>query len=238
MLQSSTILEFREHVLLQHEDIMEAFVISIFDNEKSVKAAKRCIRTGDINGIAVKPFKATTPKEPIYQMLEKRGIQTPQGFSELYSRRYNAIAAFLSHMRLWEYSFENEKEILILEHDAVFQRGLPKFLNYKSCLQIGQPSYGRFSLPTTMGVQPLVQKDYMKGAHSYIIKPEAAYAFIETAKSKACPTDLFLNIKWFPFIEELYPWVCEAQDTFSTIQNENGCLAKHRYGPKYEILDV
>ena len=76
---------------------MEAYVISIFDNEKSVKAAKRCIRTGEINGVTVKPFKATTPKDPIYQMLEKRGIESPQGFMEQYSRRYNAIAAFISY---------------------------------------------------------------------------------------------------------------------------------------------
>lgn len=217
---------------------MEAYVISIFDNPKSVKAAKRCIDTGALNGVTVKPFKATTPKDPIYQMLDKRGIGTPKGFMEEYSRRYNAISAFLSHYRLWEYSFINDKEVLILEHDAVFQRGLPAFLNYQMVLQIGQPSYGRFELPRRLGVQPLVQKDYFKGAHSYCVKPEAAGALIEAAKTHACPTDLYLNTAWFPWLEELYPWVCEAHDTFSTIQNKNGCLAKHRYGPDYEVIDV
>ena len=60
---------------------------------------------------------------------------------------------------------------------------------------------------------------------------------VETAKSgKAIPTDVYLNLDLFPFLEEYYPWPVEAQDSFSTIQNTNGCLAKHNYGEGYQLL--
>jgi hypothetical protein len=32
-----------------------------------------------------------------------------------------------------------------------------------------------------------------------------------------------------PNIKELWPQVVEAQDSFTTIQNELGCVAKHSY---------
>ena len=216
---------------------MEAFVITIKDNPKSVKAAERCIRTGKINGVAVSMFTATTPKDPIYEMLKERDIDHTK-FEDTYSRKDNSVSCFLSHMRLWEYCFNNKKEILILEHDAVFQSGLPKFLNYNKCLTIGQPSYGQFKLPVRMGVQPLTQKEYFKGAHSYLLKPSGAQELILQTKKDVKPADVFLNTMWFPWLEELYPWVCEAQDTFTTVQAQQGCVAKHKYNSKYEVINV
>jgi len=216
---------------------MEAHVITIVDNPRSFESAKRCIKSGQRVGIDVNMFRATTPKDPIYKMLEQRGIDHRR-FDERYSRKENGISCFLSHMRLWEYCFKEKKEVLILEHDAVFQQGLPRFLNYKMCMTIGQPSYGQFNLPELIGVQPLTQKQYFKGAHAYCVKPKAAKHLIENAKIYAAPTDLYLNNSIFPWLEELYPWVCEVKDTFSTVQNRNGCLAKHKYNTQYEVIDV
>ena len=104
-------------------------------------------------------------------------------------------------------------------------------------ISIGKPSYGRYNTPQTLGVGPLVHKKYFGGAHAYMITPEGAKELVETAKSgKAIPTDVYLNLDLFPFLEEYYPWPVEAQDSFSTIQNTNGCLAKHNYGEGYQLL--
>ena len=76
----------------------------------------------------------------------------------------------------------------------------------------------------------------MPGAHAYAIRPEAARLLCEQAVFDAAPTDVYLNRKLFPWIQELYPWPVECRDTFTTIQNETGCLAKHNYGQDYEII--
>ena len=52
---------------------------------------------------------------------------------------------------------------------------------------------------------------------------------------EARPTDVFLNRNTFPFLEEYFPWPVEAKDSFTTIQSERGCTAKHN---KVEIIDV
>ena len=180
---------------------MEAFVITIRDNPKSVKAAERCMGTGELNGVAVSMFTATTPNDPIYEMLKERDIDH-KNFEDEYSRKENSIACFLSHLRLWEYCYNNKKEVLILEHDAVFQSSLPAFLNYDKCITIGQPSYGQFNLPSRMGVQPLTQKQYFKGAHAYLVKPEGAKDMIAQTKIESRPADVFLNTISFPWLQE------------------------------------
>ena len=61
---------------------------------------------------------------------------------------------------------------------------------------------------------------------------------IDQARMEARPTDVFLNINTFPFLEERYPWPVEAHDSFTTIQSEMGCRAKHNYNEKYEIVNA
>ena len=49
---------------------MNAYVITILDNERSIQVAKRCIRSAAKNGIEVDFWKATTPKDlPIDKLL-------------------------------------------------------------------------------------------------------------------------------------------------------------------------
>ena len=76
----------------------------------------------------------------------------------------------------------------------------------------------------------------MPGAHAYMIKPSGAKALMEKAKTVAGPTDVFMNLKNFPWMEEYYPWPAEAHDSFTTIQKTEGCLAKHNYNGKYKII--
>ena len=97
---------------------MQGYVITIMDNENSVKAAKRCIKSADMYGLKVEMHEATTPKDNPMDMMRERNIN-PEGFEEVYSRHENCMSAFLSHYRLWEKcAFENETYI-IFEHDAV-----------------------------------------------------------------------------------------------------------------------
>jgi len=214
---------------------MKAFVITIEGMIESEKCALRCIKSGEKYGVKVEKSFAFTPEHAPLTIAKELGID-PKGFVEKYSRFENCLSAFLSHQRLWHWSVKNNEDVLVLEHDAVFTDFLPEFLNFKGVLSLGAPSYGKFITPKTLGVNTLVSKQYLPGAHAYIVKPNAAVKLLAKSKEYAQPTDIFLSNRNFDFIEEYYPWPVEARDSFSTIQRVEGCGAKHNYGESYRLL--
>ena len=214
---------------------MKHFVITITENEKSVAVAERCIKSGAKYGLDIKKFDAITPEKDLDNLMMFNGIQQ-NGFVEKYSRQRNCMAAFMSHFSLWKMSVELKEEITIFEHDAVVVNEIPSFLLYAGCISFGKPSYGKWRDPARVGINPLTSKPYFPGAHAYRVSPYGAKQLIEQARKHARPTDVFLNLDTFPWLEEYYPWPVEARDTFTTIQKEEGCLAKHNYGSNYEII--
>ena len=213
----------------------ENYVITIFGNEKSEAAAKRCIASGlSVGGISIEKWRATVPNAQLSDIIKKEGINTTL-MNEVYSRTQNCIAAFLSHYSLWKRSVEENAEVTIFEHDAVCINNVPSDIRFKGVLSFGAPSYGKFNTPSSFGVVPLQSKKYFPGAHAYRVKPEAAQMLIDQARMEARPTDVFLNTTTFPFLEEHYPWPVEARDSFTTIQSEIGCRAKHN---KVEIIEA
>ena len=213
---------------------MKAYVITIKSNKKSYESARRCIRSAGRMGVEVEMFNAITPADSPIKIASDKNIPTDL-FEEVYSRFNNCLAAFLSHHTLWERCVELKEPVLVLEHDAVFVNQLPPFFTGK-IVNLGKPSYGKYNTPPMLGENPLISKRYLPGAHGYYIEPAGAKQLIETAQTKAAPTDVYINLENFPDIKEYYPWPVEAKDGFTTIQNENGCLAKHNYSDKYEIL--
>jgi GR25 family glycosyltransferase involved in LPS biosynthesis len=214
---------------------MKHYVITIMDNKKSVKAADRCIKSGSQHGgIVIEKWPAITPRDDLKELLQKDGIN-PVSMAEVYSRTPNAVAAFMSHFSLWKESVERKTEITIFEHDAVCVNNIPTFIEYNGVISLGKPSYGKFNTPTLLGVNKLTSKPYFPGAHAYRVKPAAAQMLIDQARFEARPTDVFLNLNTFPFLQELYPWPVKADDTFTTIQNPTGCVAKHN---KVEIVEA
>tara|TARA_B100001175_G_C19442684_1_gene607085 strand:+ start:529 stop:1188 length:660 start_codon:yes stop_codon:yes gene_type:complete len=217
---------------------MTAYVITIMDNRDSLLAAQRCMASAPPNKI--KHFPAITPNNDLDDLVKKNGITNLYNFEKdggSYSRYENCLAAFLSHFHLWKKARDENETMLILEHDAIFINNLPEIKFNKVCT-IGKPSYGRYYTPQFLGVGKMSQAPYMKGAHAYVVSPAGASELIEKAKTHAGPTDVFLHIANFPWLQEYYPWVVEAKDTFTTIQNPNGCAAKHNYNEDYKIVRV
>lgn len=214
---------------------MKSFVITIMDNEKSVASAQRCIDS--MPEYNVEMFRAITPKNNPIKIAESREFPL-YFFKEKYSRFENCLSAFLSHSTLWQMCADGKEEFQIFEHDAVAIDTIPKFINHNGCISLGKPSYGKYNTPLTLGTNTLTSKKYFPGAHAYRLKPRAARTLISSATTYARPTDVFLNLDLFPFLQEYYPWPVEARDSFTTIQNTTGCLAKHNYGDDYEILSI
>jgi GR25 family glycosyltransferase involved in LPS biosynthesis len=215
----------------------QAYVITIMDNERSVAAAKRCIESANRFGIECHHFQAITPKDNIQQKFKDEGIN-PSRFNEQYSRLENCMSAFFSHYSTWKKCVELNHEITVFEHDAVVVDRIPDFINFKGCINLGKPSYGKFKTPKKMGVNTLTSKVYFPGAHAYRLTVSGAKALIKHAKDNAEPTDVFLRLENFSWLEEYYPWPVECKDSFSTIQHTKGCLAKHGYNKDYVIEEI
>jgi GR25 family glycosyltransferase involved in LPS biosynthesis len=217
---------------------MKAYVITILDNDLSVKSAERCIASAKRFGLDVAMWPAVTPNHPYFEDLQKTLGIVPENFSSKYSRRDNAIACFLSMAGLWTHSVETGEDVLILEHDALMTGRFPPLFKFDKVCTLGQPSYGVYNTPLKLGTGPLVQKEYFKGAHAYAVSPEGAKDLLENIPEKCRPTDVYLNILNFPYLEEYYPWVFRVDDSFSTIQKIEGCHAKHNYVKGKEISIV
>lgn len=216
---------------------MKAFVITIEDNQKSMEAAYRCIKSAEKHGLHVEHHWAYTPKDNPFLLLHKKGIQ-PAFFQEIYSRHENCAAAFLSHHSLWEKSIKNDETIVIFEHDAIVIGEVPVNEKFEGVMTFSKPSYGKFNTPVQLGVDGLIQKPYFGGAHGYMVNPWGAKQLVSKAKTHGRPTDVFMNLETFPFLEEYYPWACMAADGFTTIQKEKGCEAKHNFKDGYGIIDA
>lgn len=215
---------------------MKAYVITILDNDRSVKVAERCIESGKKFGIDIEKWKAVTPDDDPDALFKRFGIN-PIGFNNNpYSRKDRCMSAFLSHFSLWEEALNTKDDVLIFEHDAVVTAQIPDVKGYQGCISFGAPSYGKFFTPRYLGVQELQSKSYFPGAHAYQVSWQAAEVLIKKAKTEAEPTDVFLNKNRFRFLQEYYPWPVVVKETFSTIQKEKGCQAKHSYNGGYELI--
>jgi GR25 family glycosyltransferase involved in LPS biosynthesis len=214
------------------------YVITIFELEESVKVAERCIQSGKKFNINIDKFEACTPQDNPREYLESEGIDYNNIMTRV-SRSDNVLSCFVSHYQLWKKCVKLNEEITIFEHDAVIKSNIPNDLDYKGCINLGQPSWGRFNIPKRMGVNKLSSKDCFPGAHAYRIKPECANEMIEKSKKYAKPVDTFLNNENFNFLEEYYPWPVIADDYFTTVQKNNGTRGKNNYrklGNKYRII--
>jgi GR25 family glycosyltransferase involved in LPS biosynthesis len=218
---------------------MKSYVIAITSLQDSVNIAQRCIESGRKYGInSIEIFQAITPHDDPENICKTEGIIYECFKNNKYSRYLNTISCFLSHYFLWKKVKEIDEPILILEHDAVFTREFDTSIKFDKLLSIGHPSYGKFKRPTRAGVNLLTSKPYLPGAHAYILNPNGADIILEYAKTVAEPTDIFLSKKNFPWIQEYYPWVVEVKDTFSTVQEIAGSIAKHTYTSDYKITNI
>lgn len=215
---------------------MKHYVITILDNDKSCTAADKCIASGAKVGVMVEKFAAVTPKDNLQQLMEQENISVDGFVNNVYSRVEPMMAAFMSHYSLWKKSIETNQEITIFEHDAIILDPIPNVLMYNGCINLGRPSYGRWNDPQMFGINPLTSKSYFPGAHGYRVNPKGAKLLVQQAKLRALPTDVFLHVDVFPWLEEYYPWPVQANDSFTTIQNIEGCRAKHNYKDGYEII--
>ena len=212
---------------------LEAYCIYV--KGKADDMADRCVRSGERHGIHVTKVPGHTPETLDIDSYYAEHNLPQVAFHEKYSRIDPVRCAFASHHTLWRQCAEGKSAYLILEHDAVFVNNLPNTI-IGNIVNLGKPSYGNYKMPM-LGEGRLVSKQYLPGAHGYMITPFGAKLLLHRAHVDAGPTDVFIHNERFPGqINEVYPWPIECKDSFTTIQNVTGCLAKHNYDDQYQII--
>lgn len=211
---------------------MKGYVVTLKNLPESIEVAERCIGSGEKYGVDVEMFSAVD-KNSYLDELKKEQLEVAK-YDTSFSDVGAVVGNFVTQYRIWTEIFYSDEPGIVLEHDAVFVAPVPDLTSKGDIINLGKPSYGRFRTQNKPGVYPMFSKTggYIPGAHGYYVTKEGARSLILKARQLgASPCDIFLNNKNFPNIKELYPWVIEAHDSFSTIQNEKGCKAKHNYGP-------
>lgn len=222
---------------------LKAFVITLLDLPQSVEVAGRCVESAQRHGIDIEIFPATD-KTASRGELERLGL-TVQAHDQSFSNTDAAMGLFATSYRIWQKIADELEYGLIVEHDAVFTAPLPDLRGKGDIVNLGKPSYGEYNLQAQPGVYGLFSKNahpqygiYMPGAHAYLVTKAGARALLARAReSGAAPCDVFLNTANFPNIKEIYPWVAVAADSFSTIQKQRGCTAKHNFKDGYHVLN-
>jgi GR25 family glycosyltransferase involved in LPS biosynthesis len=118
---------------------MKSYVITIKNEELSEDAAHKLILSSlkVQNDFEIERFDAVKPDQ-VHDLMKEYGLvwnypwqgQIMDMKSGLLKSAYitnekkKRIACFLSHYQLWKQCFENNEDILVFEHDALFQRKL------------------------------------------------------------------------------------------------------------------
>ncbi len=223
--------------LLAKNAKMISYIVTLLNIPQSVKSAQRCIDSA-------MSFNVTPPVifPAVYKdiaLTEAKNEHLGIGkFDTSFSNINAVVGNFVTQYRIWKTILESNEPGIVLEHDAVFVGNIPDLKNH-NIVNLGKPSYGNFNKKDKPGIYPMFSKTggYIPGAHGYYLTPRGAEELITKAKKLgATPCDLFLNKTNFPNIMEIYPWVIEAKDEFTTIQKEKGCTAKHNYSKDFEII--
>lgn len=196
--------------------MIESFAIVMKGKPVSEELAKECVESGKQFNIDIKEFDAVWGD----QVSKEYANQQLRPYFKLKSSRdtKGVRGCFLSHFLLWKKSLEENKPLLIFEHDALIIRHidteylLTKFddvlnldafsrveKNYETWLKKDRGKNVNLwteTLPSKTGFD-LFNHTNIKGLHSYIIKPSGAKKLIDkTYKVGVLPADIAVNSAW------------------------------------------
>jgi GR25 family glycosyltransferase involved in LPS biosynthesis len=223
---------------------MEAFIITLSGNPRSVDAADRCIKSANI---PIKKFDAITPRES-EKLLRELGIQWKYPWKgEEYDMKAGVkktayktadpmkrIACFLSHYLLWKRCMEQDMPIIILEHDAIFIRPFDETTFMKAecdIISINDPrgatrkaqefheklQEGHQTIKRVPTIDEPTVPQGLPGNSAYIIKPSGAKKMIELVKEYgAWPNDALMCKQLIQSIASSKIYYTKVQGTPST----------------------
>jgi GR25 family glycosyltransferase involved in LPS biosynthesis len=234
---------------------MRGFVITLKGNTYSEKKAAECIKSADkyMHGPNLKlEIFYGIDKNVASQLMEEHNLKwtwanmntrkTICPITKLVQHPYGArdikavMGCFMSHFLLWKKCVKLNETILILEHDSVFKRSFPCYINFKFICSINDPrgatsSGAKWSdlmnsrkegiYPKTR-IRPKGTPDGLPGNSAYLIKPFAAQQLIDKSYELGVwPNDALICEENFPnLLEEYCPPITYVNSNYSTTREK------------------
>lgn len=175
-----------------------SFIITMHGEPISESLANDCLYSTEKFGIQPKIFNGTHG-EQIDSEWKQHNLKEFKFNKRIKKLNRGAIGCTISHLKLWKKCIELQSPILILEHDALMIRNIPQSIldkfedvcnldwlsrittNYDTeVTQDRGQAVNLFKVkrPPYSGLE-LYNKSHIKGAHSYIVKPQGAKKLID-----------------------------------------------------------
>lgn len=222
---------------------MRAYCITLIGNQYSERASARCIESAAKVGQDVQVWRGVSP-DAATTMMHMSGLEWTWAnenkapsvcpITGLNQHPYRTadqrmrVGCSMSHYQLWEKCVQLGEPILILEHDAVFARGLPAIDYVRGAIMINNPAratprgdlWARSIIAKGRGIHtktimhPDVARipDGLAGGSAYIIAPHAAAAAIGAFKHLGVwPNDATLCRQIVGGLHEVFPFVTTVE---------------------------
>lgn len=217
-------------------NVDDAYIIRIAGHELSEKkaneAAKSCMSVGmpyqfwdAYNGIE-NPIKPPSHHNQVMKMIKVTDHYMTRG----------EVACALSHISLWAKCIEDDKPIVILEHDAVMLQAYREHKVYNSICYLGgfeQAVNGWSVMPTPPHASEGPNYHFICRAHAYAIDPAVAKNLLSHVIKYgiAVPLDILIRADIFP-IHQMGVYATDAPD-----KTETTILGRPKHGRKTDRND-
>jgi GR25 family glycosyltransferase involved in LPS biosynthesis len=236
--------------------MMKALVITLTNNHPSNMGSRMLLQSIKKTNSKLEPMiiDATTPMT-LAQDLSKIDAINTKGLewswpidpsqdkldmkTGLYLRHYETnditkvVACMVSHMRCWQMCIDLDEPIVVLEHDAIFNRtfdfkkdltkgfkgGIIGLNNPKGTTRKSKVFHDKVSKKE--GLQPVPSVDELHddplpqglaGNSAYVISPTAAKKLLmKTREIGMWPNDAVMCKQFFPWLQVVYPYYTEVQ---------------------------
>jgi glycosyl transferase family 25 len=184
-------------------DVEKAYIIRIKGHEKSEGMAKRCADSCEKVGMGFELWDAYDGTSGDIQAPAHHGqVMNMIKVTDHYLTK-GEVACALSHISLWAKCVEDDKPLVVLEHDAIMLQKYEKHQVFNSISFLGskeQVKQGWGVFPTPPHAADGNNKHFMCRAHAYSIDPAVAKNMLAHVIKYGIndPLDIMLRADIFP----------------------------------------
>ncbi len=202
-------------------NVDKAYIIRVADHKSSEEKAKRCADSCDAVGQSWAYWDAYNGiSDPIIPPKHNGQFMNMLKVTDHYMTR-GEVACAMSHISLWVKCVEQDKPLIVLEHDSVMVKPYTNHSVYNSICYLGsneQVNQGWQVMPTPPHASEGVNYHFICRAHAYAIDPAVAKNLLaHVLKFGICaPLDILIRADIFP-IHQMGVFAYDVKDADTTI---------------------
>lgn len=199
----------------------KAYIIRINGHTRSEEKAKRCADSCDAVGQAWEYWDAYNGiSDPIIPPKHNGQFMNLLKVTDHYMTR-GEVACAMSHISLWVKCVEQDKPLIVLEHDSVMVKPYTQHAVFNSIAYLGsneQVNQGWAVMPTPPHASEGVNYHFICRAHAYAIDPAVAKNLLAHVLKYgiAAPLDILIRADIFP-IHQMGVFAYDVRDVDTTI---------------------